>query len=160
MNARQARAASHRMHSEHELYEGPVRISCGCVPFRRATDGSIEVMLISSARDHTALVLPKGGVNIGETETEGAARETYEEGGVAGTCGPVVHRHPWTRKDGGPERHAFFALNVTRVFLVWPEGRRSRHWLRVDDAINVIARPPQRDTLLIFKGMLQPLKLD
>ena len=43
---------------------------------------------------------------------QGAVRETYEEAGVSGVLGAPVYVHDHSRKNGRPERHEFFALQV------------------------------------------------
>lgn len=49
------------------------------VPYRRSAEG-IEVCLVSSRKHEDRWVLPKGGIEEGESEAEAAIRELHEEG--------------------------------------------------------------------------------
>ena len=49
------------------------------VPYRRGAEG-IEICLVSSRKHDGRWVLPKGGIEEGESEAQAAIRELYEEG--------------------------------------------------------------------------------
>lgn len=62
-----------------------LRLTTGSVPIMR--DG--KILLISSSRKEE-WILPKGGWESDESLKVSALRETYEEGGILGTLGPML----------------------------------------------------------------------
>ena len=55
--------------------------SCGVVPWRRAEDGTLEVLLVQHRAGHWAF--PKGHPEAGESHLETALRELAEECGIS-----------------------------------------------------------------------------
>jgi 8-oxo-dGTP pyrophosphatase MutT (NUDIX family) len=99
----------------------------------------------------------------GLSAAESAAREAFEEAGVAGKIGgkPVGNYHYLKeRKDGGgvPCRVDVFALQVTAELEDWPEkGAREITWLPVEQAAVRVSEPGLRTLLRNFaKAHKQP----
>ena len=44
------------------------------------------------------IIITIGGVSVGETLEQSAVRETYEEAGISGVLGPLVHQYIHTNK--------------------------------------------------------------
>ena len=99
------------------------------------------------------LILPKGGVNKGEDVRSASARESYEEAGILGEIGDLVHQYSYSKSR--PEMHTFYALRVTEVLYVWPEMQRSRVWLPVAKALEVHTRLDIMETLRKFSMLIQ-----
>lgn len=116
---------------------------------------TLEVLLITSLNSKR-WILPKGWLMDGLSPAESAAREAFEEAGVAGKTAskPVGSYHYLKeRKDGGgvPCRVDVFALHVTAELDDWPEkGAREINWLPVEQAVARVSEPGLRDLLRIF----------
>ena len=122
----------------------------------------LEVLLITSLNSKR-WILPKGWLIEGLSAAESAAREAFEEAGVAGKTGgkPVGSYHYLKeRKDGGgvPCRVDVFALQVISELDDWPEkGAREISWLPVEQAAVRVAEPGLRELLRNFaKAQKQP----
>jgi 8-oxo-(d)GTP phosphatase len=61
----------------------------GCIPIRVLRDGSAEVLMIQRNTEEQFWEFPKGKNDEGETYTETAIRELFEETGVQGTLLPI-----------------------------------------------------------------------
>ena len=103
------------------------------IPFRRR-GGRMEVALITST-DGKRWIVPKGGVERGESPRESALREALEEAGLHGSLrGEVVGRIRY-RKSSGIYRVEFFLMKVTKELESWSEdGYRRRRWLPLSEA--------------------------
>jgi 8-oxo-dGTP pyrophosphatase MutT (NUDIX family) len=108
-----------------------------------------EVLLVSSRRDPSAWVLPKGHVEPGESLQETARREVREEAGVEAEpiepLGEVVFTI-----DGRAMVVTFFLMRfVAQAQTPATEGRQVR-WCSRDQALSLIQFPATRD--LIRRG--------
>ncbi|KAA8492046.1 Nudix hydrolase 4 [Porphyridium purpureum] len=141
------------------------RECAGCVPVRKnAQSGKWEVLMVQSTGDDAIWVFPKGGVEPGEPAKVTALRETREEAGAIGKCGPKlgVWRFPQTR-----QQIKFFLLYVDDVFEAtdsrWKERKkRQRMWLTFRAAkklIKSVPKPDRRPELCdVLKAAAKPLK--
>ena len=123
---------------------------------------ALEVLLITSLNSKR-WILPKGWLMEGLSAADSAAREAFEEAGVAGKTGakPVGSYHYLKeKKDGGgmPCRVDVFALQVTAEMDEWPEkGAREITWLPVEQAAVRVSEPGLRELLRNFaKAQKQP----
>ena len=123
--------------------------------WRAAAKGGLEVLLITSLNSRR-WILPKGWLVQGMSLAESAAREAFEEAGVAGRIAskPAGSYHYLKeKKDGGgmPCSVDVFPLEVTGQAESWPEqGARELAWLPLEDAAAKVAEPGLRDILLAF----------
>jgi 8-oxo-dGTP pyrophosphatase MutT (NUDIX family) len=122
----------------------------------RAVPGTaLEILLITSLNSKR-WILPKGWLMEGLSAAESAAREAFEEAGVAGKIGgkPIgCYHYLKEKKDGGgvPCRVDVFAFQVTAQMEEWPEkGARAIAWLPADQAAVRVAEPGLRELLRNF----------
>jgi len=108
----------------------------------------VEVLMLNSRKgarvDGRDLIFPKGGWELDETAAEAAARESMEEGGVAGEVSAECERYEFvsaSRLKAGAEGEEskcvarVFTMHVKDVYAKWPEmGVRTRHWLTPEEA--------------------------
>src|SRR6187401_2866899 len=97
------------------------------VPYR-ITAGQIEVCVVTSMKKRR-WTFPKGIIEPGETPTQAALKEAWEEAGLRGTIsGPTLGSYE-RAKWGSPLAVACYLMQVEREFKVWPESAlRERTW--------------------------------
>jgi len=122
------------------------RAQCAALPWRRAADGAVEVLLITS-RETRRWVVPKGWPMKGLTSAETAAREAFEEAGVEGVTGGKklgVYHYDKRLRSGRLQhvRVSVYALEVLRELDAWPEqGQREHLWTSPRDAAERVDEP-------------------
>jgi len=121
----------------------------GCVPVRRARGGGTrwEVLLVESRWCEGIWLFPKGGIEPGEPPKVTALRETREEAGVIGRCGPKLGSWKFASTK---QIQKMYLLFVDETFdesdTRWKERKaRNRQWLALDDAKALIKAPPKAD---------------
>jgi 8-oxo-dGTP pyrophosphatase MutT (NUDIX family) len=123
--------------------------------WRASDQGGAEILLITSLNSKR-WILPKGWLMEGLSAAESAAREAFEEAGVAGKIdGKTIGSYHYLkeRKDGGgvPCRVDVFALQVTAQMEEWPEkGAREIAWLPLEQAAVRVSEPGLRELLRNF----------
>jgi diphosphoinositol-polyphosphate diphosphatase len=162
-NAGMMRARTGRANQRYN--EANQRLVAGCICYRDVTaveDSAtglttatsagtrrrVEVLMLTSRKgarvDGRDLIFPKGGWELDETAAEAAARESMEEGGVAGEVSAECERYEFvsaSRLEAGAEGEEskcvarVFTMKVKTEYANWPEmGVRTRHWLTPEDA--------------------------
>ena len=132
------------------------RAQFAALPWRRAADGQVEVLLITS-RETKRWVIPKGWPIKGKTSAKSAAQEAFEEAGVRGKIskGPVGGYAYDKRLKSGRLQHvrvAVFALLVDTEADAYPElGQREKRWLPLADAAALVDEPELMVVLATFK---------
>jgi 8-oxo-dGTP pyrophosphatase MutT (NUDIX family) len=106
----------------------------GAVPFRVTASGGIEVLLITS--NSGKWIVPKGGIDRGNTPADQAAIEAFEEAGVVeAELRGEIGSYDYTR-GGKLHRVRLFALLVRELARDWDEShRREREWVALHVAI-------------------------
>jgi len=140
------------------LYQ-PSAIQYACLPFRERTDGSIEIMLITS-RSTRRWVIPKGWPMKGRKPHASAAREALEEAGLVGEVSKVPigsYGYGKRLKSGEvvPCQVEVFPLKVKSQRKRWPEkGQRSLRWFNPAEAAEAVDEPELRDVIQRAKSLL------
>ena len=115
------------------------------MPIRRAADGSLEILLVTS-RTTRRWIVPKGWPIKGMKDYDAAAREAYEEAGVVGTIGKRAagRYNYWKRLSD----HfvlctvKLYLLEVQRQLPSWVEqGQRHCQWFKPEDAADLVDEP-------------------
>jgi len=129
--------------------EDQIISQAGVIPYRIRSDGSLQVLLITSRVG--AWIVPKGKIDEGHTAHEAARIEALEEAGVVGIGGspegePLGHYE--YEKLGSKHRVDLYAMPVLRVLEDWPDrDHRRREWMSIDEAIRRVEYPDLRDVL-------------
>jgi 8-oxo-dGTP pyrophosphatase MutT (NUDIX family) len=111
----------------------------GVIPVRRAADGGLEVLLITS-RDTRRWVVPRGNPIAGKSPPESAAQEAYEEAGIIGPVEPeAIGRYSYKKRRrfglAVPAVVHLFRMRVAEERDDWPEkDQRERRWFAAEEA--------------------------
>jgi 8-oxo-dGTP pyrophosphatase MutT (NUDIX family) len=125
----------------------------------RMTGRGPEVLLITSLNSKRWIV-PKGWLEGELTPAENAAREAFEEAGVAGKIAPEPlgsFHYLKEKKDAGgmPCSVEVYALAVTKQLDDWPEkASRQLLWLPPEEAAAKVSEPGLRQLLKDFRKHL------
>ncbi len=116
------------------------------IPFRLDEHGVVQVLLITSRAG--AWIVPKGGVERGQTAQGAALAEAWEEAGVEG-CIVGERLGVWhTSRRGTPATADLFPLLVERCAPRWPEDHsRNRRWVSVRQAVELVEQADVRNAL-------------
>ncbi|MBL9080360.1 MAG: NUDIX hydrolase [Planctomycetales bacterium] len=118
------------------------------IPYR-VCHGRLEICLVTSLRKRR-WCFPKGYVEPGETETQAALKEAWEE---AGLTGKIVGESLGTYDDkklGTTRRITCYTMLVARSRRTWKESDlRERCWLPAGEALEMLSRAKQRDILAV-----------
>jgi len=131
------------------------RAQSAALPWRRAGDGRVEVLLITS-RETRRWVIPKGWPIKGLDLARTAAREAFEEAGVRGEVSKkkLGAYHYDKRLRNGRLQHvrvSVFPLFVSNEREVWPErGQREKLWTRPAEAAELVEEPELAELLRAF----------
>ncbi|MEM1361979.1 MAG: NUDIX hydrolase [Pseudomonadota bacterium] len=112
----------------------------------RLHKGKPQVLLITSRRSGR-WVIPKGWPMPGETPSDAAATEAWEEAGVEGRVHPLClgifsYRKFIDRRQSLPCAVAVFGLRVKRLARRFPEqGQRKRKWVSPKRAAQMVDEP-------------------
>lgn len=120
------------------------RQQVGALPYQ-IVDGQLVVLLVTSST-RQRWVLPKGGIEDGETPAEAALREAQEEAGVTGkiAADPVGSYNDLKlgKKRLREVMIDIFPLRVKKQFPDWDEdGKRHRQWVTCDEARRLVSIP-------------------
>ena len=113
------------------------------IAFRHVGSG-VHVCLIRRRRAGT-WGIPKGLVDPGNTPTQTALIELWEEAGVRGrVVGEPIGTYQYA-KWGTTLTVAVYVIEVLEVLDAWPEcNLRERRWTTLDDAANLLSAHPVR----------------
>ncbi len=129
------------------------RLGTKAVP-KHETFPEIEVLLITS-RKRKHWIIPKGVVEPGMLPQTSAAKEAFEEAGIAGNVSDhaigMYRREKWQ----GTCTVEVFLLEVTTVFDEWPERAiRDREWMGIEEAIRRIREEHLQNLFRKVPGLL------
>lgn len=120
----------------------------------RIKDEKVQICLITSRRSGRWIV-PKGWPMNGETPTDAAATEAFEEAGVKGKIhsrpAGVFSYYKVRSEDGLPCIAIVYPLRVKKVLSNWPEKKeRQRKWLSCKKAAALVDDPELAAIILGF----------
>jgi 8-oxo-dGTP pyrophosphatase MutT (NUDIX family) len=132
-----------------DITAGPL-IQAGAVPFRTSAAGT-EVLLITS-RTSKSWIFPKGTIEAGQTASEAAVREAFEEAGIAGRLlAEPIGTYRYARLDIEYVVE-MFAMEVTLEHADWPEkAERQRQWVPLDESQTLIGHAHLERVVLDFR---------
>jgi ADP-ribose pyrophosphatase YjhB (NUDIX family) len=120
------------------------RVQYAALPFRRTSDGGIEVLLVTS-RGTRRWIIPKGWPVSGLTPSGSAAREAFEEAGVIGPIGETAvgtFRYQKQLNSGAfvTCEATIFPLEVQEQRRRFPEAsQREQRWFSPQAAAEAVA---------------------
>lgn len=132
----------------------PEATQVAALPWRLGR-GGLEILLVTS-RGTGRWIIPKGWAERGELRAEAAAREAWEEAGVAGIARPVAvgaYDYDKVLKSGAtrPCHVEVFALEVHRIDDIWPEMcERERRWYPFGQAVTACGEPTLKPVIADF----------
>ena len=122
-----------------------VGVQYAALPWRLRGE-KLQILLVTSRRTRR-WIIPKGWPMDGVKPTEAAAREAFEEAGVAGVIDKAAvgqYHYMKLMRDGMemPCRVEVFALKVTEESPDWDEmDARERRWCSVSEAAGAVIEP-------------------
>lgn len=113
-------------------------MQAGAVPYRISAAGRVEVLMITNSSGRW--IVPKGGIDPGNSPADQAVLEAYEEAGVVeAEIGGEIGFYDYER-GGRVHRVRLFALLVRELARDWDEShRREREWVALEEAIERVA---------------------
>ncbi|MDJ0741482.1 MAG: NUDIX domain-containing protein [Gammaproteobacteria bacterium] len=120
------------------------------VPYRIAS-GALEVLIVRSSQNKH-WVVPKGIADPGLSLQESAAKEAWEEAGVAGEVGDVAIGSYDYPKWGATCSVQVYPMRVTRVLddAEWQERHRGREWVSPRVAAMLLKQPELGEIVTAF----------
>lgn len=135
------------------------RKQCGALPFRIDGDGRIEVLLVTS-RETRRWVIPKGWPIRKLRANETAAREAYEEAGLAGPVskepyGVYTYEKRLKSRAFVPCAVDVYLMQVEKEQKRWPEREeRERRWFDARTASELVDEPELSDLIAALPDRL------
>ena len=124
----------------------PAKQQYAALPYRRARDGTLEVMLVTS-RKTGRWIVPKGWPAPGKKPCESAAREAIEKAGVIGRisewpAGRYSHKKRLADGSFVPCAVDVFLLEVQSQLSSWTEQhQRTTNWFNIQEAAKAVREP-------------------
>jgi 8-oxo-dGTP diphosphatase len=119
-------------------------------------DNELEVAIIHRPR-YDDWSLPKGKLNPGEIELEGAVREIAEETGYRVTVGPPIGEVTY-EKDGRQKVVRYWAMRAEGGLFTPSREVDELRWLPVQEAIDLLTQPRDTELLRTFAKAPVPTK--
>lgn len=125
------------------------------IPIIMDNDGIKVVLVTTKPKENNNWIFPKGQVELGMTAHDSAAKEAFEEAGVAGHISPTQFDEYQHNKWGGKMCVKVYKLEVVKIYDVWLEMQdRNRQIVTLDSAIEMV-QATQKQTLLKLKQQMQ-----
>lgn len=141
-----------RAMKKNETPSDALRKQCGALPFRVDDAGRIEVLLVTS-RETRRWVIPKGWPIRKLRASETAAREAYEEAGLAGPVstepyGVYTYEKRLKSRAFVPCAVDVYLMQVEKEQKRWPErNERERRWFDAPTAAALVDEPELSDLI-------------
>ena len=131
---------------------GDVIRAAGGILWRPAAGGNgpepVEIAIIHRPR-YDDWSIPKGKLNHGEIEIEGAVREVNEETGYRVSVGRPLGQVQYM-KDGRPKQVRYWAMRSEGGMFTPTREVDELRWLPVDEALDLLTQPRDREILSKF----------
>ena len=137
---------------EERAGERPLVRAAGGVVWRR-NGGAIQVVLVHRPR-YDDWTLPKGKVDLGETDEDAALREVHEEASIRASLGPELPSTTYLDRSGKNKRVRYWAMNVVEGSPAGDNEVDVAEWVNVVEARSRLTY--QRDVVVLdaLEGVL------
>ncbi|SOD64780.1 8-oxo-dGTP diphosphatase [Streptomyces zhaozhouensis] len=132
----------------------PVILAAGCVLWRAAADGGVEVALVHRPR-YDDWSHPKGKLDPGETAAAAARREVLEETGMRCELGRTLSTQRYSLPGGLLKRVDYWLARVTGGRFLPNEEVDALRWLPAPEAGDHLTYPQDRALLVEAAGALR-----
>jgi 8-oxo-dGTP diphosphatase len=135
---------------------GPV-LAAGGVVWRRSPSGGFDVVLIHRPR-YDDWSLPKGKLDVGETDEEAALREVEEETCIVARLGPELPTTTYLDRSGKTKRVRYWAMTPapsSATVAAANEVDRAE-WVPLDEAVARISYEHDRSVLRALAAAVGP----
>jgi 8-oxo-dGTP diphosphatase len=122
-----------------------VVLAAGGVVVRR-DDGELQVLLVHRPR-YDDWTLPKGKLEPGETEAEGALREVEEETGLKCDLGQEIATTSYTDSRGRPKTVRYWEMHPREGSFTPHDEVDDARWLSLPKARRLLSYDRDRDVL-------------
>lgn len=110
-----------------------------------------------TSRNGRRWVIPKGQIEIHQTEQEAAQAEAWEEAGIMGSVGAEPIGSYEYSKNGNSHTVVVFPMEVAIEREKWPECHfRKREWVPLEEALLRIEEPGLRS---IVQAYVEPVEI-
>jgi 8-oxo-dGTP pyrophosphatase MutT (NUDIX family) len=126
--------------------------AAGGVVWRNGSETGIEIAVIHRPR-YDDWSIPKGKLAVGESEFEGALREVHEETGYRVRPGRALGNVRYLKTEDGVSREKvvrYWAMQAIGGAFTPSREVDELRWLPVEEALDVLSRPTDRDILARF----------
>ncbi len=120
--------------------------AAGGIPWRRAADGSVEVVVVHRPR-YDDWSFPKGKLDPGETFEQAAVRELAEETGYAVDLGVELPAVTYVDRNGRSKVVRWWAMTVLGGDFVANDEVDELAWMSAAAAVDILTYPTDRDLL-------------
>ncbi len=141
-----------RERERSEVARGVVKAAGGVV-WTRWGDGQLRILLIHRPK-YDDWSLPKGKVDPGESETDCAIREVWEETGMRCVLGEELPGTSYRDRHGRPKTVRYFAMQPVGGSFTPRDEVDEISWLAVDEASRLLSYEHDAAVVAAFIGRL------